>query len=413
MLKQIGILLIATAMSVVVWGQDYRKEVIQDETKVPAYVLPELLVDNDGKAVTTKKQWKEKRRQEVMTLFKEYVYGYLPDAKVEASYKVLEQSDKALDGKATRKQIEITWTGNGTSRKALLLMYLPNVKKKSPVFVNFNFLGNATLSADPNVIPSQYSRQGIAYQKRRWPLHKIIDAGYGVATLHYYDIYFDEKGNVERSILPLLGISSEADMKPNSGRAIAAWAWGYSRVLDYLLTDKQVDGKRVVCMGHSRLGKTALWAGAQDDRFAIVISNNSGCGGAALSRRAYGETVNIINHTFPWWFCDNFKQYNKNEAKIPVDQHELLALAAPRPLYVASAVEDQWADPKGEFLSASLVEGVYHLFGYKGLKTDKMPSINQPIGERVAYHIRSGVHDVTDYDWENYIRFANRWLYKK
>ena len=413
MLKQIGILLIATAMSVVVWGQDYRKEVIQDETKVPAYVLPELLVDNDGKAVATKKQWKEKRRQEVMTLFKEYVYGYLPDAKVEASYKVLEQSDKALDGKATRKQIEITWTGNGTSRKALLLMYLPNTKKKSPVFVNFNFLGNATLSADPNVIPSQYSRQGIAYQKRRWPLHKIIDAGYGVATLHYYDIYFDEKGNVERSILPLLGISSEADMKPNSGRAIAVWAWGYSRVLDYLLTDKQVDGKRVVCMGHSRLGKTALWAGAQDDRFAIVISNNSGCGGAALSRRAYGETVNIINHTFPWWFCDNFKQYNKNEAKIPVDQHELLALAAPRPLYVASAVEDQWADPKGEFLSASLVEGVYHLFGYKGLKTDKMPSINQPIGDRVAYHIRSGVHDVTDYDWENYIRFANRWLYKK
>lgn len=412
-MKQIGILLIATAMSVVVWGQDYRKEVIQDETKVPAYVLPELLVDNDGQAVATKKQWKEKRRQEVMTLFKEYVYGYLPDAKVEASYKVLEQSDQALDGKATRKQIEITWTGNGTSRKALLLMYLPNAKKKSPVFVNFNFQGNATLSADPDVIPSQYSRQGIAYQKRRWPLHKIIDAGYGVATLHYYDVYFDEKGNVERSILPLLGISSEADMKSNSGRAIAAWAWGYSRVLDYLLTDKQVDGKRVVCMGHSRLGKTALWAGAQDDRFAIVISNNSGCGGAALSRRAYGETVNIINRTFPWWFCDNFKQYNKNEAKIPVDQHELLALAAPRPLYVASAVEDQWADPKGEFLSASLVEGVYHLFGYKGLKTDKMPGINQPIGDRVAYHIRSGVHDVTDYDWENYIRFTNRWLYKK
>ena len=413
-MKQIGILLVATAMSVVVvWGQDYRKEVNQDETKVPAYVLPDLLVDNNGQAVATKKQWKKKRRQEVMALFKEYVYGYLPDAKVDASYKILEQSDKALDGKATRKQIEITWMGNGTSRKALLLMYLPNTKKKSPVFVNFNFLGNATLSADPNVIPSQYSRQGIAYQKRRWPLHKIIDAGYGVATLHYYDIYFDEKGNVERSILPLLGISSEADMKPNSGRAIAVWAWGYSRVLDYLLTDKQVDGKRVVCMGHSRLGKTALWAGAQDDRFAIVISNNSGCGGAALSRRAYGETVNIINHTFPWWFCDNFKQYNKNEAKIPVDQHELLALAAPRPLYVASAVEDQWADPKGEFLSASLVEGVYHLFGYKGLKTDKMPSINQPIGDRVAYHIRSGVHDVTDYDWENYIRFANRWLYKK
>ena len=412
-MKQIAILLVATAMSALAWGQDYRKEVIQDETKVPAYVLPELLVDNDGRVVETKKQWEEKRRQEVMTLFKEYVYGYLPDVKVEASYKVLEQSDKALDGKATRKQIEITWTGSGTSHKALLLMYLPNAKKKSPVFVNFNFWGNATLSDDPDVIPSQYSRQGIAYQKRRWPLHKIIDAGYGVATLHYYDVYFDEKGNQERSILPLLGLCSEAEMKQNTGRAIAAWAWGYSRVLDYLLTDKQVDGKRVICMGHSRLGKTALWAGAQDQRFAIVISNDSGCGGAALSRRAYGETVNIINNAFPWWFCDNFKQYNKNEAKIPVDQHELLALAAPRPLYVASAVEDQWADPKGEFLSASLVEGVYSLFGYKGLGTSKMPGINQPIGDRVAYHIRSGVHDVTDYDWENYIRFANRWLYKK
>lgn len=185
---------------------------------------------------------------------------------------------------------------------------------------------------------------------------------------------------------------------------------GYSRVMDYLETDWQVDASKIILMGHSRLGKTSLWAGATDPRFAIVISNESGCGGAALSRRQVGETVNRINHAFPHWFCKNFRRYNKKEGELPIDQHELLALIAPRPLYVASAEEDRWSDPKGEFLSTAYAGEVYKLYGMKGLETTTMPTVNMPIMNRVAYHNRTGVHDVTDFDWENYIKFADKWL---
>ncbi|WP_293668366.1 acetylxylan esterase [uncultured Parabacteroides sp.] len=410
-MKQRLSILLLLAFSLLGLHAQNAEEANYDESKIPPFTLPTLLETASGQKVTTPQQWEQTRRPELLSIFAEQVYGKMPEGKVDVSYEKLDDNHSALDGSATRKQIEITFSRNGVERKALLLMYLPNhVKTKVPVFLHFNFQGNQTVSADPEIIPSQYSKEARGNQAFRWPLQKIIDAGYGLATVHYFDFFPDDKDKHAESILALFGYKPGDDIPTDGGQAIAAWAWGNSRVMDYLETDWQVDASKVILMGHSRLGKAALWAGALDTRFAIVVANESGCGGAALSRRQVGETVNRINNVFPHWFCKNFRRYNKKENDLPIDQHELLALIAPRPLYVASAEGDRWSDPKGEFLSASYAGDVYHLYGMKGLETTTLPAVNTSIGDRVAYHIRTGVHDVTDFDWENYIRFADKWL---
>jgi hypothetical protein len=418
MKKKFSLILILSSWFATAYMQD---ETNYDESKVPAYALPELLVSRDGKVIGSSKEWMEIRRPELLSLFEESMYGKIPGELKITSFKTIEQSDEAMGGKAVRKQVVLTFRNAGKELNVNLLIYLPKKVKKAPVFLGYNFDGNHTVADDPAIfLPSSWIKndaglgvtenkatdQARGTGKGRWQPEKIIDAGYGLVTLYYGDVDPD-KNDFTDGVHPLLYKNNQEQPLPGEWGAISAWAWGLSRVMDYLEKDPDIDAKRVIVNGHSRLGKTALWAGALDQRFAIVISNNSGCGGAALSRRKYGERLGGMNQYFKHWMCDNCSQYDGKEETLPVDQHMLIALIAPRPVYIASAVDDKWADPKGEYLSGYYAGPVYELFKKKGLPSAGMPEVNHPIMNSVGYHIRTGGHDVLAYDWDQFIRFAN------
>jgi hypothetical protein len=387
-----------------------------DESKMPAYTLPDPLVFNNGSKVATKADW-EKRRAEIYKLFENEVYGVSPEWRGKVKVSETSSKENALGGTAVCKEIKLTLINGDKSLDLNLLIFLPHSNKPVPVFLGYNFGGNHTVTDEPGVaVTSSWvrnnSRAGINDNKAKessrgsdassWCVKEMIARGYGLVTVYYGDADPDFDDGFRNGVHALYNQQRDA----TSWGTIAGWAWGLSRVMDYIEKVPAIDSKKVIVMGHSRLGKTALWAGASDKRFAIVISNCSGCGGAALSKRIIGETVGLINKTFPHWFCGNFKKYNDKEENLPVDQHELLALIAPRPLYVASAEEDLWADPKGEFLSCAAASPVYEFLGMKGLPTKSMPTVNQPVIGTIAYHMRTGKHDVTPYDWQHYMDFA-------
>ena len=392
-----------------------------DETKVPKYELPDPLMMQDGTRVNSSKDWTEKKRPEVLELFREHVYGHSPGRPSGLKFKVIQNDATALDNQAIRREVLITFARKEATPEVNMLIYLPkDADGPVPTFLTMNFDGNHTIHPDPGIsITRSWVRNikdwGIknnradersrGAKRSRWAVEKILDRGYALATIYYGDVDPDYDHGFSNGIHRLY-----PKPKPNEWGSISTWAWGLSRCLDYLETDRDINAKKVAVMGHSRLGKTALWTGAQDERFAMVISNNSGCGGAALSRRQFGETVKRINTSFPHWFCDNFTKYNDRVNDLPVDQHLLIALAAPRPVYIGSAEKDDHADPKGEFLSGYHAGAVYELFGLKGVGVAKQPKIDQPVGHRIGYHIRTGKHDVTDFDWEQYLNFADRHL---
>ncbi len=394
-------------------------EVIYDEAKVPAYTLPDPLVFADGNPVKTPDDW-TRRRVELLDLFSREVYGRTPVGRPEAMrFETTKAAIPFLGGKALLEEVRIHFSAEAEG-PALDLLLIKPAESAGPVpaFVGLNFTGNhgihpsteITLSTawmrssnDPeqkgHVVDHRSTEASRGNQASRWPLEKIIEAGCALATFYYGDIDPDFDDGFENGIHELFGKPG-----PEEWGSIGAWAWGASRVMDFLETDPAIDANRVAVFGHSRLGKTALWAGALDQRFAMVVSNNSGCGGAALSRRCFGERVGRINTSFPHWFADSFTKYNGREEALPVDQHQLISLIAPRKVYVASAVEDQWADPRGEFLSAYHASRVYELLGLQGIESDVMPGLQTPVGGSVRYHIRRGKHDVTDYDWEQYLK---------
>ena len=395
-----------------------------EESRVPEYKLPDVLTRLRGGKVKTPKAWFKKQRPELLKFFSEEVYGTVPGELPISEIKIWETSDDALNGLAVRKQLSIFFKKDNRNLEVNVLMYLPKSDQKVPVFLACNFSGNHTITNDPNIrlteswvannpsvgiINNRVTEQSRGVASDSWPVEDIINAGYGLVTFYYGDIDPD-RNDFSDGIHPFFYKENQTRPKFEQWGSIAAWAWGLSRVEDYLEQDSLVDATKVAVLGHSRLGKTALWAGATDQRFALVISNESGCGGAALSRRKFGETIERINTSFPHWFSDNFTKYNDNENLLKVDQHMLLALIAPRPLYVASAEDDKWADPRGEFLAAKYASAVYELLGKEGLPSKEMPGINEPVTGTIGYHIRSGKHGLTNYDWKQYIGFADKYL---
>ncbi len=395
------------------------REIHYDEAKVPPYALPDPLRFADGSPVAAPDGW-WRRRTEILRAFEQHVYGRTPVFPQPPSFEVVEERGDALDGRAWRRQVRITVPVPPRALSMDLLLHLPSAPARPcPLFLGLNFGGNHSVVSDPDVrlprswvggaasIDGRATEAGRGRDTGSWPLEAILARGYGLATLYCGDVEPDRPDGFTEGARGLLtpdGPGGEAD----AWGALGAWAWGLSRVMDYLEGLERVDRERVAVMGHSRLGKAALWAGAQDERFALVISNNSGCGGAALSRRQFGETVARINTSFPHWFCPGFRRYNDREDELPVDQHMLIALVAPRPVYIASAEADRWADPRGEFLAARGADPVYRLLCGEGLAAEEWPAVNRPVQSRIGYHLRPGGHGVTLYDWERFMDFADR-----
>jgi len=381
------------------------------------------LVFENGKKVRNPNSW-ERRRAEILKIFETEVYGIAPDWKGEIIAEEISSDENALKGKAVRREIKLILKNGAKELPMVMLIYLPKSTVSVPVFLGYNFGGNHSVTDEKGIAVTESwirnneasvisnnraSEAGRGKGASSWQVEEIISRGYGLVTIYYGDVDPDYDDGFKNGVHGLY----DYKIDNTSWGSISAWAWGLSRAMDYLETIPLIDSKKVIVMGHSRLGKTALWAGATDKRFAIVISNNSGCGGAALSKRVFGETVGSINRSFPHWFCENFNKYNEKEDLLPVDQHQLLALIAPRPVYVASAEEDQWADPKGEFLSCLGAAPVYKLLTKNEFPAISMPAVNSPVVSKIGYHIRTGGHAVTLYDWQQYLDFADLHLPKK
>jgi dienelactone hydrolase len=355
--------------------------------------LPDPLLARDGTRITDAAGWEETLRPQTLDLFREHVYGRMPVGKpADFSSKVVREDRDALDGKATLREIEIRFSGPDGEWSFRPVLLLPNgLEKPAPVFLLISHRSPDLL--DP------------ANANSFWPVREIVARGYATVAFDAQRIDPDNAAGYDRGVRPIF---DEAKPGADAWATIAAWAWGASRVMDHLSGEPGVDAGRVAVLGHSRGGKASLWAGAEDTRFAMVISNQSGCSGAALARRKQGERVADINKRFPYWFCENYNQYNGREEAMPVDQHQLISLIAPRLGYVGSAAEDAWADPEGEFLSGVNAGPVYALYGKDSISADEMPAADVAVhGGAVGYHMRSGKHDLNVVDWGHFMDFAD------
>ncbi|MDE3106236.1 MAG: acetylxylan esterase [Acidobacteriota bacterium] len=401
-----------------------------DESHIQPYTLLDPLTFSDGSRVNTAADW-PRRRTELLRLFEQNVYGRTPEAAkhIPLRFHVDEADTPALGGKALRRQITVYFSARREDGpKEHLLLYLPaNAHGPIPVVIGLNFFGNQTVLADPGIrlnpvwaraqhttgpahleTPAESTR---GMQTQEWQVEKVLARGYAFATIYCGDIDPDFTDSIQLGVRPLFYAPGQTAPAAEDWGALGTWAWGLSRAVDYLQTDRHVAPHRIAVTGHSRLGKAADWAAAQDPRFAIILSTESGKAGQSLYRRRYGEDIRHLEHSFPHWFCQNYAKWVGRETEIPVDGNLMLSLLAPRPVYVASAKDDLWSDPRGEFLSAVDASRVYRLLGHQGLVTTEFPPVDHPVDtpvqHDVAYHIRTGKHDVTAYDWDQYLSFLD------
>ncbi|MCE2814622.1 MAG: acetylxylan esterase [Planctomycetaceae bacterium] len=397
-----------------------------DESIASKYQLVSVLSGPNGVQIDSKEQWPDQRRYLVDLLATEE-YGFAPKDPISIRTEVFDDAPAVFGGEIQanirRRQIAVFLERAGRSVRVDLALWSPKDRSKAPCFLGLNFRGNQSTCDDPKIrLTSSWcdnrnpgvennkaTEASRANQSERWPIAQIVAQGFAVATAHYSDIDPDYDDGFENGVHSLFPEHRIDEQNPSRWGSIAAWAWGLSRLADVLEKLDGIDPKGLMVVGHSRLGKTALWAGANDPRFQIVVSNNSGCGGAALSKRIYGESVARINTAFPHWFNRNFRKHNDQEGSMTFDQHQLIASIAPRSVYIASASNDKWADPLGELLGGHHASRAFELLGLKGLEAKELPAVNTPIGQgSIGYHLRQGDHDMLLYDWQQFMAFAKR-----
>jgi hypothetical protein len=392
-----------------------------DEEKVGTYTLPDPLKLANGKHVTDAKTWTNQRRPELVRLFEQNQYGRAPERPAKMHFEVTEKAAPAFDGKATRRQVTVYFTADNNGPKMDLLVYLPaGANKPVPLLLNLGFGANAGAVNDPDIKLGEIWNPR---EKKKVPATRgggfgranvapLLAKGIGWATFYYGDIEPDFIGGTGLGIRAQYLKPGQTEPAPDEWGAISAWAWGLSRAIDYFETDHDVDAHRIAIMGVSRLGKTVMWEGAHDTRVAAVIASCSGEGGAALSRRIYGETIaHLVAPTrYPYQFAANYAKWANDPRESPVDAHELIALVAPRPVLLQTGSEDGWSDPKGEFLAAVAAEPVYKLFGKQGLGTTEWPAAGQPILHDIGYFMHAGGHGTLPSDWDVFIKFLEMHL---
>jgi len=363
------------------------------ERDVPEYSLPEILISTERDTVHTVEVWETIRRPEILQLFEQHVYGTIPRDFDNIAFHQVQVEENPYPDISILKQVDIEVERNGNRHSLKLDLFIPtNGQTPCPVFLLINHKKNLGLQEHINT--------------DFWPVPAILERGYAVAAIYVEDLSPDDKKRYADGILNNL-YPEHLEME-NGMRALGAWGWGAMRAMDYFEQDTDIDAGRAALVGHSRGGKAALWTGANDQRWAITISNGSGAGGATLSRRKFGETVADLNTSFPHWFSKNLKAFSGKEEEMPIDQHMLLASIAPRAVYISSATKDQWADPRGEYLALKKGSEVYSTIYGLDISFPEIASFSNPVLQKYAgYHIKVGVHSLTLYDWELFMDFAD------